>query len=166
MLRSKYTLQVGAAGRGSPQRSLSWRAALPRTLCSWWCAPSCAMEGLLPVGRYGRRPDRAVAQGQGAPVTERHATEAGVAGPLRVTTRNARFQQWESLLGNRAKRSEAVSSWSRACGPSQWLFSTDGRSASCCMAKGGPLSGWARQTLDSVAADIVAVAPELSASWR
>ncbi|HEY7222609.1 MAG TPA: TrmH family RNA methyltransferase [Micromonosporaceae bacterium] len=88
---------------------------------------------------------------------------AGGAAALRVTTRNARFQQWEALLANRAKRQrsreflvQGVRAITMAV-RSGWdirelLYNADVR-----------LSEWARDTRDSVKANRFAVASELMA---
>lgn len=80
---------------------------------------------------------------------------------LRVTSRNARFQQWEALLRNRAKRQRAGSFLVQGVRPitlaiqSGWtihelLYDADAR-----------LSAWARETLHSVQTTPIAVATEL-----
>jgi 23S rRNA (uridine2479-2'-O)-methyltransferase len=82
---------------------------------------------------------------------------------LRVTTRNARFQQWEALLGNRNKRQRNGEFLVQGVRPitmalrlgwevRELLVNTDTR-----------LSAWARQALDSARAPQVAVAGELMA---
>jgi 23S rRNA (uridine2479-2'-O)-methyltransferase len=91
--------------------------------------------------------------------------EAGgqVAGTLRVTSRNARFQQWQSLLSNRTKRQRAGEflvqgvrpiSLAAACGwPLHALIYDAER----------PLSDWARQLLRTIDTVQVAMAPDLLA---
>jgi len=80
---------------------------------------------------------------------------------LRVTTRNARFQQWEALLGNRAKRQRSGEFLVQGVRPitmavrhgwqiRELLYNADTR-----------LSPWARETLDAVPATTFAVAGEL-----
>jgi TrmH family RNA methyltransferase len=81
----------------------------------------------------------------------------------RITTRNARFQQWQALLGNRAKRTRSgrflvqgvrpISLAVRHGWPVHTLIHDAGR----------PLSAWARGLLDEVPAERVAMAPELLA---
>jgi TrmH family RNA methyltransferase len=90
-----------------------------------------------------------------------HAAEAGLSKALRVTSRNARFQQWEALLGNRAKRQRSGE------------FIVQGvRPISLAVAHGWPidallydadatLSRWARETLEYAGATKVAMSPEL-----
>jgi TrmH family RNA methyltransferase len=82
---------------------------------------------------------------------------------LRVSSRNARFQQWESLLANRAKRQRAreflvqgvrpISLAARFGWPFRALIYDAERR----------LSGWASGILDSVDADRVAMSPGLLA---
>src|SRR3954447_24213125 len=82
---------------------------------------------------------------------------------LRISSRNARFQQWEALLGNRAKRQRAgeflvqgvrpVTLAARFGWPFRALLYDAGRS----------LSGWARDLLRDVPALQVAMAPGLLA---
>ncbi len=78
-----------------------------------------------------------------------------------MSTRNARFQQWEALLANRAKRARAGEFIVQGVRPitmairAGWevrelLFDADAR-----------LSEWARSTLDAVPATRVAVSREL-----
>jgi 23S rRNA (uridine2479-2'-O)-methyltransferase len=81
----------------------------------------------------------------------------------RVSTRNARFQQWAALLGNRVKRSQLG------------LFLVQGvRPVTLAVRHGWPLdallyadrtalSPWARELLDEVTTTRVAMAPELLA---
>ena len=82
---------------------------------------------------------------------------------LRVTTRNARFQQWESLLANRTKRQRTGEFLVHGVRPitlavehswelSALLYPTDRR-----------LSKWASELLDTVATTRVAMAPDLLA---
>ena len=80
---------------------------------------------------------------------------------MRVTTRNARFQQWAALLDNRAKRQRSGE------------FIVQGvRPISLAVRSGWPIravlynaddvaSRWARETLDAVAAAKIAVSAEL-----
>lgn len=80
---------------------------------------------------------------------------------LRVTTRNARFQQWEALLGNRTKRQRSGEFLVQGVRPitlatqlgwqvRQLLYNADAH-----------LSSWAHETLDAARATKVAVAGEL-----
>jgi tRNA G18 (ribose-2'-O)-methylase SpoU len=85
-----------------------------------------------------------------------------VASVLRVSARNARFQQWEALLGNRAKRQRAgeflvqgvrpISLAAKAGWPLRTLiYDADRR----------PLSQWAQNLLRTVDAERVEMAPDL-----
>ncbi|MBM7171807.1 RNA methyltransferase [Streptomyces sp. G44] len=79
----------------------------------------------------------------------------------RITARNARFQQWEALLGNRNKRTRSreflvqgvrpISLAVRYGWPVKALLYDDRRE----------LSQWARELLRTVAAEQVAMAPDL-----
>ncbi len=82
---------------------------------------------------------------------------------LRVTTRNARFQEWEALLGNRKKRNQLGGFLVQGVRPidlalahgwdfQEVLFDADRR-----------LSEWARGVLDRADADVYAVSRELMA---
>ncbi|MGD0239517.1 MAG: TrmH family RNA methyltransferase [Streptosporangiaceae bacterium] len=82
---------------------------------------------------------------------------------LRISSRNARFQQWEALLGNRSKRQRAgeflvqgvrpITLAARFGWPFRALLYDADRS----------LSGWARDLLRDVPASQVAMAPDLLA---
>jgi 23S rRNA (uridine2479-2'-O)-methyltransferase len=85
---------------------------------------------------------------------------------VRVTTRNARFQQWAALLDNRSKRQRSGEFIVQGVRPitlalrNGWpiravLYDADAA------ASPGLLSQWARETLDAAAAPQVAVAPDL-----
>jgi TrmH family RNA methyltransferase len=86
-----------------------------------------------------------------------------VAAALRVTSRNARFQQWQALLGNRNKRQRAGEflvqgvrpiTLAVECGwPVRTLIFDGSRS----------LSGWARELLHGAGAEQVAMSAELMA---
>jgi len=90
-------------------------------------------------------------------------TDRTLIGVLKVTARNARFQQWQALLASRTKRHRAgeflvqgVRPISQAveCGwPVRALLYPAGRS----------LSAWARQTLDRVPATPVEMSADLLA---
>ncbi|MBE3001222.1 rRNA methyltransferase [Nocardiopsis sp. HNM0947] len=86
---------------------------------------------------------------------------SGPAGDKRVTTRNATFQQWETLLHNRTKRHRAGAILVQGVRPismaveagwtvRSWLYRSEGR-----------LSEWAQEMLRSVRATRYAVADEL-----
>jgi 23S rRNA (uridine2479-2'-O)-methyltransferase len=82
---------------------------------------------------------------------------------LRVTSRNARFQQWKALLENRNKRQRAreflvhgvrpITSAAECGWPVRTLLFDGSR----------PLSAWARELLRTVQAEQVAMSPELLA---
>jgi len=85
---------------------------------------------------------------------------------VRVTSRNARFQQWAALLENRSKRQRSGEFIVQGVRPitlalrngwpiTEVLYAADGAASS------GLLSRWALETLDAVAAPKVAVAAEL-----
>ncbi len=82
---------------------------------------------------------------------------------LRVSTRNARFQEWEALLGNRKKRNQVGGFLVQGVRPidlaleHRWefqdvLFDAERR-----------LSEWARKVLETSGADVYAVSRELMA---
>jgi tRNA G18 (ribose-2'-O)-methylase SpoU len=80
---------------------------------------------------------------------------------LRITTRNARFQQWQALLANRGKRQREgeflvqgvrpITQAVRHGWPVSTLLTADGR----------PLSRWADGIMDAVRAPRVVLAPDL-----
>lgn len=80
---------------------------------------------------------------------------------LRISTRNAQFQQWQAMLTNRTKRQRAgefLVQGVRAITLAQqhgWTF------RALVVPDGRQLSSWARQVLDEVPATRVAMAPEL-----
>ncbi|GAA4909885.1 TrmH family RNA methyltransferase [Stackebrandtia albiflava] len=80
-----------------------------------------------------------------------------------MTTRNARFQQWQALLTNRAKRQRLGEMLVQGVRPincaraNGWRFSTLLYNAQA------RLSNWASETLREVDAEQVAVAPDLLA---
>ncbi|MGX2997824.1 TrmH family RNA methyltransferase [Streptomyces sp. JNUCC 64] len=83
--------------------------------------------------------------------------------PLRVTTRNARFQQWQALVGNRAKRQKAGEFLVQGVRPLTLALDHGWPLRAVLHADGRGLSRWARDTLDRVPAGTtrVAMAPEL-----
>jgi TrmH family RNA methyltransferase len=86
-----------------------------------------------------------------------------VAGVLRVTSRNARFQQWQSLLGNRTKRQRAGEFLVQGVRPIS-LAATFGWPLHALIYDAErPLSDWARQLLRTVDTVQVAMAPDLLA---
>jgi 23S rRNA (uridine2479-2'-O)-methyltransferase len=86
---------------------------------------------------------------------------AGVPGAQRVSTRNARFQQWEALLGNRAKRQRSGEFLVQGVRPISLAVQHRWPIRALLYPDGVQLSGWARQTLDQVQASQVAVSPDL-----
>jgi TrmH family RNA methyltransferase len=84
-----------------------------------------------------------------------------LAGGLRVTTRNARFQQWEALLGNRAKRQRAGEFLVQGVRPVTMAIRHGWQIRTLLYDAEASLSGWARETLDTVHATKVAVSREL-----
>src|SRR6476620_5940290 len=94
-------------------------------------------------------------------IGEAHTAEARVATVLRVTTRNARFQQWEALLGNRTKRQRSASFIVQGVRPISMAVQAGGEIRELLYNADTNLSAWARQTLDQVRTTTVAVAAEL-----
>ncbi len=88
----------------------------------------------------------------------------GVPGAQRVSTRNARFQQWEALLSNRAKRQRAGEFLVQGVRPISLAVRHRWPLRALLYADGVKLSGWARQLLDQVQASQVAVSAELMAA--
>jgi TrmH family RNA methyltransferase len=82
---------------------------------------------------------------------------------LRVTTRNARFQQWEALLGNRNKRQRNGEFLVQGVRPVTMAVRFGWEVRELLLNADVPLSAWARQTLESAGAERVAVAGELMA---
>ena len=80
---------------------------------------------------------------------------------LRVTTRNARFQQWEALLGNRAKRQRGGEFIVQGVRPISMALQAGWQIRELLYNNDADLSTWASQTLDRVRATRVAVAGEL-----
>jgi TrmH family RNA methyltransferase len=91
--------------------------------------------------------------------------EAGgqVAGILRVTSRNARFQQWQSLLGNRAKRQRSGEFLVQGVRPISLAAASGWPLHALIYDAGRPLSDWAQQLLRTVDSVQVAMAPDLLA---
>jgi tRNA G18 (ribose-2'-O)-methylase SpoU len=83
--------------------------------------------------------------------------------PLRVTSRNANFQQWQSLLTNRAKRQRAGEALVQGVRPITLAVEYGWEVRALIYPDRGPLSGWARETLERTGATRVAMAPELVA---
>ena len=82
---------------------------------------------------------------------------------LRISSRNARFQQWEALLGNRGKRQRAGEFLVQGVRPITLAARFGWRFRALLYDAGRPLSGWARELLRDVPALQVAMAPELLA---
>ncbi|MFB9237519.1 RNA methyltransferase [Plantactinospora siamensis] len=83
---------------------------------------------------------------------------------VRVTSRNASFQQWQALLGNRTKRHRSGEFLVQGVRPITLAVEHGWRVSALLYAGTGPLSGWARDLLDRVpTATRVAMAPELLA---
>jgi tRNA G18 (ribose-2'-O)-methylase SpoU len=82
---------------------------------------------------------------------------------LRVTTRNASFQQWQALLGNRNKRARAGEFLVQGVRPITLAVTHGWEIRSLIYPDGHALSGWARDLLDASPAQRVAMAPELIA---
>src|SRR5882762_10331606 len=88
-----------------------------------------------------------------------HVTE------LRITTRNARFQQWQALLDNRTKRTRSGQFVVQGVRPISLAVQHNWPIHALIHPLGRPLSDWARGLLDdpSAAAERVAMAPDLLA---
>ncbi|MER5494086.1 TrmH family RNA methyltransferase [Streptomyces sp. NPDC002490] len=82
---------------------------------------------------------------------------------LRVTTRNARFQQWQALLGNRSKRQRAGEFLVQGVRPITLAVEHDWPLRAVLHSGDRGLSRWAREVLDRVPAHTprVAMAEEL-----
>jgi TrmH family RNA methyltransferase len=82
---------------------------------------------------------------------------------LRVSSRNARFQHLQALLTNRAKRQRAGEFLVQGVRPISLAAEHGWRFHALAYDAQRPLSRWARDLLDSVGADQLAMAPELLA---
>src|SRR5690349_16189081 len=82
---------------------------------------------------------------------------------LRISSRNARFQQWEALLGNRAKRQRAGEFLVHGVRPITLAAEYGWRFRALLYDADRPLSAWAAGLLRDVPALQVAMAPELLA---
>lgn len=87
---------------------------------------------------------------------------AGVS-DLRVTTRNARFQQWEALLGNRTKRQRTGEFLVHGVRPITLAVEHGWELSALLYPTGRRLSKWAGEVLDAARATTVAMAPDLLA---
>jgi 23S rRNA (uridine2479-2'-O)-methyltransferase len=81
----------------------------------------------------------------------------------RVTVRNARFQQWQALLGNRSKRQRSGEFLVQGVRPITLAAERGWPIRTLLFDAHRDLSRWARELLDSCDAEQVAVAPELLA---
>ena len=84
-----------------------------------------------------------------------------MAAELRVTTRNARFQQWEALLGNRTKRQRSGEFLVQGVRPITMAVRAGWEIRELLYNADANLSTWARQTLAQIRTTTVAVAGEL-----
>jgi 23S rRNA (uridine2479-2'-O)-methyltransferase len=82
---------------------------------------------------------------------------------LRISSRNARFQQWQALLGNRAKRQRAGEFLVQGVRPITLAAEYGWRFRALLADADRPLSAWAQNLLRDVPAVAVAMAPELLA---
>ncbi|HYS37557.1 MAG TPA: TrmH family RNA methyltransferase [Pseudonocardiaceae bacterium] len=82
---------------------------------------------------------------------------------LRITTRNARFQQWQALLDNRTKRTRSGQFVVQGVRPISIAVQHNWPIHALLHPLGRPLSDWARGLLDESRAERVAMAPELLA---
>jgi 23S rRNA (uridine2479-2'-O)-methyltransferase len=80
---------------------------------------------------------------------------------MRVTSRNARFQQWAALLGNRAKRQRGGEFLVQGVRPITLAVRHRWQIRALLYDAAGATSRWASQILDATAAPKIAVAPEL-----
>jgi TrmH family RNA methyltransferase len=82
---------------------------------------------------------------------------------MRITTRNARFQQWQALLTNRTKRQRSREFLVQGVRPITLAVERGWPVRALAYNAGAPLSAWASGLLDAVRAERVAMAPELLA---
>jgi tRNA G18 (ribose-2'-O)-methylase SpoU len=80
---------------------------------------------------------------------------------LRVTTRNARFQQWEALLTNRTKRQRSGEFLVQGVRPISLAIQHGWTVRALLYDAGAALSAWATETLGAVRTTRVAMASEL-----
>ncbi len=88
-------------------------------------------------------------------------TPARPAGQHRVTSRDARFQQWQALLGNRAKRQRSGEFLVQGVRPVTLAVRHGWPIRALLYDADGAASRWAREILGAVAATKVAVSAEL-----
>lgn len=84
-----------------------------------------------------------------------------MANVLRVTTRNARFQQWEALLASRAKRQRSGEFLVQGVRPISLAVQHGWEVRTWIYAADATMSRWASGTMDAVAATRVAMSAEL-----
>ena len=82
---------------------------------------------------------------------------------MRVTTRNARFQQWQALLANRTKRQRLGQLLVQGVRPINLAIEHGLTIDTLLHNADARLSNWARGVLDKLDAEAIAVAPELLA---
>jgi 23S rRNA (uridine2479-2'-O)-methyltransferase len=80
---------------------------------------------------------------------------------MRVSARNARFQQWEALLANRVKRQRSGEFLVQGVRPVTLAVRQGWPIRALLYDAEGAASQWARQMLDAVRAPKIAVAPQL-----
>ncbi|WP_205740491.1 TrmH family RNA methyltransferase [Haloactinopolyspora alba] len=81
--------------------------------------------------------------------------------PLTITSRNARFQQWQALLGNRTKRQRAREFLVQGVRPITLAIEHGWMVRALIRPTTGTRSQWAKQLLAETDAEPVAMAPEL-----
>lgn len=107
------------------------------------------------------RPDRPA--GTAAAAAGRLWLTHGVTRAQRITTRNASFQQWQALLGNRGKRQRAGEFLVQGVRPISLAVEHGWQVRVLLQQDGQPPSRWAAGILGQVQAARVALAPELMA---
>ncbi|TCB96707.1 rRNA methyltransferase, partial [Micromonospora zingiberis] len=80
---------------------------------------------------------------------------------LRVSGRNARFQQWKALLGNRTKRQRRGEFLVQGVRPITMAAENGWQIRELLYDTSAQLSGWAREALDTVRAEKFAVSRDL-----
>ncbi len=89
--------------------------------------------------------------------------QGAAAALLQVSSRNARFQRWQSLLGNRGKRQRAGEFLVQGVRPISVAAASGWRFRALIYDAGRPLSRWAQNLLRTVDAVQVAMRPDLLA---
>lgn len=79
----------------------------------------------------------------------------------RVNRRNAQFQQWQALLGNRGKRQRAGEFLVHGVRPITMALRYGWRLRTLLYRDGAPLSRWATETIETAGATTVAVSADL-----